>query len=386
MRNAAVGLISRFALALASICGVTDSAAFQIGTLGPKLEERLTNEPDSSLIRAAGRLGRLMKLPVHEEITKIAFDCPVDLSRWDEDRVCGGNDSEFAGSYVIYGVRWNDLPPFRLASTQGAGCKKFGFLDTPACRTDQTVRFATQPDCWLCLFFDAEKTAWSKRISGCERGSGVVQGTLMTRSHFGDLQFLHAMADREGVEPEVTQLKLLDWAQFTWKIFDGEIGADTKLKTVAIDTIQDHFGCTDWSVADIFILGANPLLRKHLADITFGSISHTVQDSFASGHTEREPTDSGGTCAPLGDLAMPGAIVEFHAYGQQDGKKHDAHDSREAMIPEASRRGGVVAAMRQLAFYWTENARWAEVKPFFDCIFALSKSKRVSSGGAEFVR
>ena len=40
--------------------------------------------------------------------------------------------------YVIYGVRWNDLPPFRLLSGEGQQCKTL-ITRAPACRIDQTV-------------------------------------------------------------------------------------------------------------------------------------------------------------------------------------------------------------------------------------------------------
>lgn len=33
----------------------------------------------------------------------------------------------------------------------------------------------------------------------------------MTRSHYGDLQFLHAMASEEGIHPGATRAKILDW-------------------------------------------------------------------------------------------------------------------------------------------------------------------------------
>lgn len=372
------------ALLLAAVAG--HAYAFQIGTLGPPLESRLTNESESSLLRAGGRLGKLLKSPVHEEITQIAFDCPADLSKLGDDDACGQRGADFASSFIMYGVRWNDLPPFRLDAGQGAKCRKLGILSAPACNTEQTVRFSTQPDCWLCLFFDAEKIAQTSRISGCQKGANVVQGNLMTRSHFGDLQFLHAMADAEYVAPEVTQGKLLDWAQFAWKVFDREFGGDTQLKTIAIPTIQYHFGCTEWTVSDLYVLGAKPTLNRRLTDIAFGSIAHTVQDSFAAGHAERAPAVLGAVCAPDLPVARPGAIVEFHAYGQQDGHKHDAQDARTSLIDSATSSAGVIAVMRQLYSYWDQNAEWKEVEPFFRCIFALDISSRPSSAGAEFVR
>lgn len=53
--------------------------AFQIAPLGSSFEAKLTNEPESTLAKVAGKLGRLVKGSVHEEITELAYDCPVDF-------------------------------------------------------------------------------------------------------------------------------------------------------------------------------------------------------------------------------------------------------------------------------------------------------------------
>ncbi len=94
-------------------------AAFQIGPLGTKHEERLTNESNSTLARMAGTLGVLIKTPVHEEITHLGKWCHVERTSLATDTYCSGRDVGFASPYVIYGVRWNDLPPFRLEKDQG---------------------------------------------------------------------------------------------------------------------------------------------------------------------------------------------------------------------------------------------------------------------------
>jgi len=93
--------------------------AFQIGPLGTKHEERLTNETNSTLARIAGSLGVLIKTPVHEEITHLGKWCHVQQADLATDTYCSGRDVGFSSPYVIYGVRWNDLPPFRLEQGQG---------------------------------------------------------------------------------------------------------------------------------------------------------------------------------------------------------------------------------------------------------------------------
>lgn len=358
---------------------------FQVAPLGSKFEARLTNEPESRLARVAGKLGVLIKLPVHEEITQLGFGCPVNHDALVTDDSCKGGDAGFANHFVIYGVRWNDLPPFALSPGQGAGCKVLG---TSVCRVNQTIRFSTQPDCWYCLFKEAEKKATSKKITGCEKGDQFEQGNLMTRSHFGDLQFLHAMARDEGTSALATQRKILDWMQFAWMVFSEEIAAETLLRNVEIPTIKEHFGCSNWSVSDIFILGRKDRLLKRLPDIAFGSILHTVQDSFAGGHATREPRPANETCAAEPKVLRPGRIIEFHTYGAQDGSKHDSRDSRSAMttIGERDRWPEVIEANQQLFLLYDSNASWDKARPFIECVFEVSRTHRPASPGEEFAR
>lgn len=363
----------------------TSSSAFQIGAVGPRLEARLTNESEASLLRAAGRLERLLKWPVHEEITQLAFDCPANLESLQQDKACAGSDSDYVDAFVMYGVRWNDMPPFRLNPGQGAGCTKF-LSSAPACIAEQTVRFSTQPECWICLFKQAEAISSTKRITGCDRGDDFVQGTLMTRSHFGDLQFLHAMADSADVPPGTTRRNVLDWIQFAWRVVDKEFGPDYKLKDVDIPSIKEHFGCSEWTVSDLYVLGQKDTLNRRIPDIAFGSVAHTVQDSFAAGHVERESAGADGQCPGPTPMPKPGRVLEFHAYGAQDGKKHDLADERDVLVAQATDPAGVVAATKQLYEFWDRDAPWAEVQPFFECLFELGPAARNSSAGAAFVK
>ena len=181
------------------------SMAFQIAPMGSAFESKLTNETENSLARAADRLGVLIKGRVHEEITQIGMGCPIEPGGLAQDVSCSSRDLPFATPYVIYGVRWNDLPPFKLSPEEG-NCTYLG----KSCNVSQTIRFSTQPLCWYCLFKDAEKKAQTQPISGCIKTKGSLHGNVMTRSHFGDLQFLHAMASEEGVHPGATRAKVLD--------------------------------------------------------------------------------------------------------------------------------------------------------------------------------
>lgn len=368
------------AVGMLLVCG--GAFAYQIAPLGSAFESDLTNESDATLAKTAELLGVLIKGRVHEEITQLGKGCTTKAADLLSNRRCAERDPPFASVYVIYGVRWNDLPPFKLSEGEG-NCT---YLNK-SCVVGQTIRFSTQPLCWYCLFKDAEKKAQTKKIVGCGKDKDSIHGNLMTRSHFGDLQFLHAMSGTEGVHPGATRAQVLDWLEFAWKVSSGEIKADTFLRDIPVATIQEHFGCSGWRVVDLYILGYQDTLRRYLREIAFGSVLHTVQDSFAGAHATREPVAPGGTCdgAPYD---RPRRVQEFHTYGAQDGGLHDSQDSRDAMtrVSAADRWPDAVEASRNLFQYHDEGARWSEVEPYMHCLFELADERKDSSPGDAYRR
>jgi hypothetical protein len=50
------------------------------------------------------------------------------------------------------------------------------------------------------------------------------QQTITGRSHFGDLQFLHAMAAQEKEEPQETKSKIMMWLEIMYKLSVGDQG------------------------------------------------------------------------------------------------------------------------------------------------------------------
>ncbi len=380
------------AVAIGFTCLGRHAYGFQIAPLSSEWEERLTKEPTSNRAKVAGKLGRLIKGPVHEEITQLAMGCTTADKDLPVNTECATPNAGFATQFINYGVRWNDLPPFLLRPNEGKKCKKI-FGSGQACNVSQTIRFATQPDCWYCMFNAAEKIAASgRKIVGClpavrEKGSRVITAHLLARSHYGDLQFLHAMAQEDNLEAALTQSDILGWLEFAWKVATREIPNNTLLRDVNILVMKARFHCSGWSVADLYVLGRQDSMLRFIHDIAFGSVLHTVQDSFAEGHVEREPTKAAEQCSAALALQRPGRIREFHSYSGQDGHRHDARDLREAMTGIVGGRvSDAVEASRQLATYYGGRSKWAEVEPYMQCLFALSSESRRSSAGDQFRR
>ncbi|RYE43008.1 MAG: hypothetical protein EOP24_30340 [Hyphomicrobiales bacterium] len=140
---------------------------------------------------------------------------------------------------------------------------------------------------------------------------------------------------------------------------------------------------------DLYLLGrqdAASALVSQIREIAFGSVLHTVQDSFAAAHAEREPQSTGVQCEGSA-YPMPAKIVEFHAYGAQDGALHDHDDSREAMTAVAMDRWPeAVEVTRNLFELHSDGAKWAGASSYLQCVFTLSDERRASSPGDAYWR
>ncbi len=304
--------------------------------------------------------------PVHEEITNRILGCEGDSD------ICGASDYEPKNAYVLAGVRWNDDPPFRFEKGQG----NYG-----GCETGATVRLVTFPRCWANVFKDGEKRAGNGEMLD------AVAAPLLVRSHFGDMQFLHAMAPRDKQDAISVRENIIVWAEFTWRVSQGEFPLSTRVKDVPVNGIADFFQNKGWSIQDLFALG-NPHVRRpdNMSELAFGSLLHIVEDSFADGHVERAMPEGKEKC--IGSVnPMPGRILEFHSYGQQDSVKHATGDARTSFSGHWSGpRPNVVDVGRVLNDYFVRHASWSEVKPYVECIFSLDLEVRRASAGEKYTR
>ena len=160
----------------------------------------------------------------------------------------------------------------------------------------------------LCMLFHDSagrnnEFAWDEGAEfGSEVGRGKVGGgprdsSLLRRSHFGDLQFLHGMGSHEGEMPSETKAKLLMWAEVMYKLATNQgISGGDKLKDVAVETggyrLGKFFdgGTTPNGDATLHSLLTCDTEYKHV-DVrrrALGSLLHMIQDSFAHGHTRRK--------------------------------------------------------------------------------------------------
>jgi len=294
-------------------------SAFKLQALGSAPQEQATD-------RQAHGFHSLFTSDVHERITRQAYEkAGVRLSQ-----------------DVITGVRWNDAPPvLRLGPLAGA----------------------CDLGCWASML----------RVDSIalEVLSKREQSIPTLRSHFGDMQFLHAMAARAGERPAETREKSLRWLEFAYRVARGEIGPEVNVFSLkdagsAMDAptrewVSSLFRAPEkrlWRVQDVFLPGAGSLRL-----VAFGSFLHLVEDSYSASHVRRRALrfqPNGCATYDAGD-----EILEFRTYVGQDTEKHALCDDAPDWLA-SPREGSPADALAELVRAYAGDLGWSEVKPMLE--------------------
>lgn len=305
--------------------------------------------------------------PVHEELTNRIWGCDA---RPEDRQTCVSWSGQVAP--LIYGVQWNDNPPFAVTSTR-----------VPQCRLNETIRLPDrQPNCWRILFYDAKKHA-----RGIERYDRRSRKALIYRVHFGDMQFLHSMASWDGESMEDTKSRIMMWAEFTYKTALGEIPPTTPVNEVPVEGVKRLFSGNGYDVKILFTRGV-PRYRRNIPLVAFGSLMHMIEDSFSKSHVTREPPSS--TCPVILSTTKAGRVLEFHAYNRQDPDKHSDADSRNGLeIGLIEREMIAVTVGRKLKEMFDGRQTWEVVRAYLDqCVYEVKNDDldKAAGPGRNFVR
>ncbi|KAJ0327672.1 hypothetical protein COL5a_005642 [Colletotrichum fioriniae] len=255
----------------------------------------------------------------------------------------------------------------------------------------------------LCLLFEDSRESNSELALGEKFLGDFYAGapsSLTQRSHFGDLQFFHAMAGQSNEDPHDTKANMLSWLEIIYKL---AIGAQDVKET---DSLAGRFPTRFSSYSDPsgeaslrqLFLGRTPSYRKaNISKRAFGHCLHMVQDSYAVGHTLRRlsnPGDLDGKDSEgffrfkPGKFARLGPIITFHTYSGQS-KRHAHYD--ESKQPRSPRdldsfnhiigaRDAIDKSIKLINFY-AQKTKWEDgVRDFFaDEVFVLDSNATLSN-------
>jgi hypothetical protein len=328
-------------LALASLA----VQAFKLQAFGPEQPG-----PAAATDRQTEGFLRQFRSDVHERITYRAY-AAVGL------KVPEG---------VIAGVRWNDNPPALRAGPLFGGCAGRALVEGLACWTGM-VRV--------------------DRIA-LETLTMREKSLAPMRSHFGDMQFLHAMAARSGEPAGETRRNILRWAEFAWRVASGEIESRWTVSSLGSrlrgNDMTEWLGSLfhspskkHWTVQDMFL--AKPASIRAIA---LGSLLHQVEDSYSASHVRRRSSRVQENGCPSYDALDP--IAQFHTYVGQDTEKHGVCDNAPDWL-ESQRPGSPIEVLAEIVRAHEEGREWAVVRAILeDKVFRVEEAVPAAAPGACF--
>jgi hypothetical protein len=272
----------------------------------------------------------------------------------------------------IHGVFWNDDPEDLLC---------------PECNGWNLRRFEKRWGLAFATRFDAAKKA-ARPAEGKTPAFFTVGSGLLERSHFGDLQFLHGMAARDGEAAAVTQDRILQWAELAYRVAIGDIPHSLRMDQIPIAEVRALFAgdpALEGRTLEQLFKG-----KQRVKRVMIGSLLHIVQDSYAPGHAERDVQDF--TDGAGAKVFSRGRIKRFHAYANQDPKLH-AEDDRWppglASSGAADRDDNPISVGARILRYVYANegdgAPWPEVRSYLrDVVFAVTDPAAEADPGEKY--
>lgn len=258
---------------------------------------------------------------VHEAFTLLAEQCRREL---------GAVQPRDCLSYSTQLSRWTDRRP---DSSYSADQRAVRWPDDPLRQTSSATGF---------LRFARSMS------SSCPRSvretAAIDRMSLTCASHFGPLQFFHAMASSNGETAAQTRARILDWADLLYRIATGAVPLSANMcdhfRRSPSDisgsfTIDDQALCTagderEWTLAALFgqrcesargTTNCERLGEAEAMAAVRGALLHVIQDSYSQSHAVRGRPAT-GAFRPRVVCRLP---TGFYNYLGQDG--HGAADS-----------------------------------------------------------
>lgn len=358
----------------AVLCASPAAWSYQVLPRVSDVDRKLSGLSDSRFLNWAGQWlvtdGLKYRMsPVHEAITLAALGCGASAGN---EMECVTKARVLEHRMVLYGVRWPDDPPFRLDANNPPRLKGCDVRVT----LRSTSRSTSQPGCWYALFDAAKHSASAFKGTGAPFGVGEM---ILYRSHFGDLQFMHAMASANGETADATKAKMRHWAHFLWEMAGGRLSTTEYLRELPGQELRAWFP-GDMTAQNLFATGiVEP--RAHLDQVAIGVLLHMVQDSFSAAHADRMD-ETGASCPGYAKALAPGKLRSFRSYVQQNTSRHDAQDTAASMgLHTTQSAPSAVDASRVLVDAWKAKEPWENVEPYFDCLYSLHDPKAAAGPG-----
>lgn len=277
-------------------------------------------------------------------------------------------------------------------------------------------------------------------------GEGIILAAdgVLCASHYGSLQFLHAMAQKNGQEYNVTKQKMIDWAKFAFDFSKQNIDQNLKfcdfwesdvakneypsiIDAMQVQSLRNRGWCSKrevswqykithprtwavwthlgsllsdwasprdywdaWYLSTLFSFHCDGKIYSSICDIVddpkevnnaaLGSIIHMMQDSYSASHTNRGV-----------NVAEPRILCNvvdgFYSYSNQDSDLHTLSDKWPSFsCSRESETLDPVTAVAQLLWLYKNDGTTADVEALMEKVLGTSNLKQDSGAGSVFAK
>lgn len=280
---------------------------------------------------------------IHESLTAVTLEC--DKS----DGICKKVVAKgIPIKNIIEGVRSNDFPATYYNQKAVPWCK------------GRVLRIERDQDV-ACLFGSLA------HVQGQQQKFSDIGWTrirpVIVRGHYGDLQFLHAMAP-DGQLAADTYSNIYAWMKFSYSVARKEVDLRKDIYESGVPEIQKFFWRGSRKSGDLMNYRFEP---NHASAVAIGQMLHIAQDSFSKCHTERDSNRR---------------VVGFLSYVHQNKSTHSSHDAAtpdfKNVPPDAL---NPVAFGKELLAHWVDDAPWEKVEPLIQKYFEPLNGARPATTG-----
>lgn len=170
------------------------------------------------------------------------------------------------------------------------------------------------------------------------------------RTHYGDMQFLHAMKSDADQDDQKVKQQIYDWIKNAYAVTTGKIKYDQDIEGTYFSKYFSKESVLKYEkISDIFdphkTYRNDERLEKRTRLFASGSILHLIQDSYSKSHTDRNSTEK----------------IKFKHYPNSD----EVHCSSD--VPSIANKKEIEKATEMSVEYLKlrkRNADWCEVANF----------------------
>lgn len=427
-------MFRQWMLLFASICFSSTAFAYEIG----KKAIEINSSPNFS--NDGINLLKIEWQKNHERLTAMAIQCLADFNKIDPEL---SNKPTYCNFHLL-DAKALDIFSRNYAEQPSAILSYLSLVKSVRWPDDPT-RQIYESSSTAAKFAVTVKAVCKNRIKDDRaEGEGVILAAdgILCASHYGSLQFLHAMSSFDDIDYSETKSQIVDWAKFAFDFSKNNIEPSNNycdfwnsasvtssypsiVDSMQVQSLESRGWCSDrnvswkykllhprtwgiwkymgswlsdwhtpvdrweaWKVSTLFSFHCDGKVYSSICDIindenevrnaALGSIAHMIQDSYSASHTNR------GVKTADSQIVCD-AVDGFYSYTNQNPDSHNKSDKWPTFsCSEESETLDPITAVAQLLWLHHNKGTANDVASLLQRVLGASTLQHKSRAGESY--